>query len=81
MQANGLHCLQADGKCSYQTGRLPRLLWGWLGGAKVLGKLSVLERPTNLVIVGQGPITLPVGIGGGCFLFFLPLCGRRPDID
>ena len=42
------------------------------------------------IIVGQGPIVLAVGAGGGCmdiFLssitshFFLPLSGRRPDID
>ena len=42
------------------------------------------------MIVGQGPIALAVGAGGGCFeiffssvfsLFFLPLFGRRPDID
>ena len=40
--------------------------------------------------VGQGPTTLAVGAGGGCldiffsclsFLFFLPLSGRRSDID
>ena len=42
------------------------------------------------IIVGQGPIGLAVGAGGGCldiffsrlsFLFFLPLSGRRSDID
>ena len=42
------------------------------------------------IIVGQGPTALSVGAGGGClaiFLlsitspFFLPLFGRRPDID
>ena len=41
-------------------------------------------------IVGQGPTSLTVGAGGGCLdiflssvisLFFLPLSGRRPDID
>ena len=40
--------------------------------------------------VGQGPIVLAVGAGGGCLdiflssifsLFFLPLFGRRSDID
>ena len=42
------------------------------------------------MIVGQGPIALAVGAGGGVWtfflssifsLFFLPLFGRRPDID
>ena len=43
------------------------------------------------MIVGQGPIALAVGAGGGCLdifffssifsLFLLPLFGRRPDID
>ena len=65
----------------------PRAWWGWLGEAKVLGKLSVL---LVWMIVGQGPIALAVGAGGGCldifsliclFSFFLPLFGRRPDID
>ena len=40
--------------------------------------------------LGQGPIVLAMGAGGGCLdiflssitsLFFLPLSGRRPDID
>ena len=58
----------------------------------VLGKVPVLGRPTIWMIhvVGQGPIALAVGAGGGCFdiftllifsLLFLPLSGRRPDID
>ena len=49
----------------------------------VLGKLPVPGRPTILIIVGQGPIALAVGAGGGGldFLFFLPLFGSRPDID
>ena len=38
---------------------------GWSGGAKVLGKLSVPGRPTILITVGQGPIALAVGAGGG----------------
>ena len=43
------------------------------------------------MVVGQGPIALAVDAGGGLFghfflssifsLFFLPLFGRRPDID
>ena len=50
------------------------------------GKLSV----PSLIIVGQGPIALAVGAGGGClaviffclyFLFSLSLFGRWPDIN
>ena len=56
----------------------------------VLGKLPVRGRSTNWIRVGQGPTALAVGAGGGCLdiflssivsLFFLPLSGRRPDID
>ena len=32
----------------------------------VLGKLPVPERPTIWITVGQGPIALAVGAGGGC---------------
>ena len=32
----------------------------------VLGKLSVPERPTIWITVGQGPTALAVGAGGGC---------------
>ena len=50
----------------------------------VLGKLPVPGRPTIWVKVGQGPIALVVGAGGGLFghlylrlpflsFFFLPL--------
>ena len=38
----------------------------------VLGKLPVLGRPTIWVKVGQGPIALAVGAGGGVvWTFFL----------
>ena len=56
----------------------------------VLGKLPVPERPTILITVGQGPTALAAGAGGVVWtfflssipsLFFLPLFGRRPDID
>ena len=55
----------------------------------VLGKLPVSGHPTIRIIVGQGPIALAVGAGGGLFghfsfsplsFLFLPLFGRRPDI-
>ena len=38
---------------------------GWSRGATVLGNLPVPGRPTILITVGQGPIALPVGAGGG----------------
>ena len=53
----------------------------------VLGKLSVPGRPTVWMIVGQGPIALAVGAGGGCldiftllypFSHLLPLSGDGP---
>ena len=56
----------------------------------VLGKFPVPGRPTIWMIVGQGPIALAVGAGGVVWTFllssilsllFLPLSGRRPDID
>ena len=56
----------------------------------VLDKLPVPGHPTILMIVGQGPIALAVGAGGVVWTFllssslsflFLPLFGRRPDID
>ena len=40
----------------------------------VLGKLPVPGRPTILMTVGQGPIVLAVGAGGGWFgHFYSPL--------
>ena len=56
----------------------------------VLGKLPVPGRPTIWITVGQGPTALTVGAGGVVwtfllssvlFLLFLPLFGRRSDID
>ena len=67
------------------------LIWRvWSGGAMVLGKLPVPGRPTIWMIVGQGPTVLAVGAGGVVWTFllssiftllFLPLFGRRLDID
>ena len=63
---------------------------GWSGGAMALGKLPVPGRPTFWISVGQGPIALAAAAGGGCLefllssilsLLFLPVSGRRPDID
>ena len=60
---------------SYNTGPPSRflslILWGWSGGAKVLGKLPVPGRPTILITVGQGPTALAVGAGWGVWTFLL----------
>ena len=54
----------------------------------VLGKLPVPGHPTIWITVGKGPTALAVGGGGLDILLssvlslhFLPLFGRRPDID
>ena len=56
----------------------------------VLGKFPGPWYPTIWMTVRQGPTALAVGAGGGCLdillsstfsLLFLPLSGRRPDID
>ena len=63
---------------------------GWSGGAMVLGNLPVPGRPTIWMIVGQGPNVHAVGGLGVVWTFllssilslpFLPLSGRRTDID
>ena len=56
----------------------------------MLGKLPVPGRPTIWITVGQGPIALEESAGGFVWTFllssipsllFLPLFGRRSDID
>ena len=53
----------------------------------VLGKLPVPGRPANLDKSRARAYSLAVGAGGVVWtfflfsLFFLPLSGRRPDID
>ena len=64
---------------------------GWSGGAMVLGKLPVPGRPTNLDHCRARACCACSGCGWGFFgtfflssvvsLLFLPLSGRRPDID
>ena len=63
---------------------------GCSGGAMVLCKLPVPGCPIIWITVGQGPTALAVGAGGGCLdillssvlsFLFLPLFGRRLDID
>ena len=44
----------------------------------VLGKLPVLGRPTVWLIVGQEPIALAVGAGGGLFGHFYLLYPVSP---
>ena len=50
----------------------------WSGGAMVLGKLPVPGRPTIWMILGQGPIVLAVGAGGGCLDIFTLLYPFSP---
>ena len=45
------------------------VIWGWLGGAMVLGKLPVPGRPTILITVGQGPVALAVSAEGVVWTF------------
>ena len=40
----------------------------------VLGELPVAGRPTIWMIVGQGPIALAVGAGGGCLDIYTLHC-------
>ena len=49
----------------------------------VLGKLPVPGRSTIWMTVGQGPIVLPVGAGGGCldiFILVYPLSFLSPSL-
>ena len=43
-----------------------------------LGKLPVPGLPTFWIVVGQGPIALAVGAGGGCLDIFTLLCPFSP---
>ena len=53
----------------YWASRAP-IQRGWSGGAMVLGKLPVPGYPTIWMTVGQGPISLAIGAGGGCLDIF-----------
>ena len=49
----------------------------------VLGNLPVPGRPTIWMRVGQGPIALTVGTGGGCldiFTLFYPFSSLFPSV-
>ena len=76
--------------CTSVSNHFPSSLVEEGGGAMVLGKLPVPGRPAIWITVGQGPTALAVSAGGGCLdillssilsFLFLPLFGRRPDID
>ena len=58
-------------------------VWGWSGGAMVLGKLPVPGRPTIWITVGQGPTALVVGAGGGrldILLSSIPFSSLSPSL-
>ena len=60
-----------------------RLLSSKGGGAMVLGKLPMPGRPTVLITVGQGPIALAVGAGGGgldTFTLIYPFSPLSPSL-
>ena len=61
-------------QCNATTPTLLLRYMGWSGGAMVLGKLPVPGRPTILITVGQGPIALAVGAGGGGLDIFTLIC-------
>ena len=74
-------CLVCNSSIVVVGGRVVR--WCWVN-FQCRGVLLIWIR------VGQGPTTLAVGAGGvvltfflssNISLFFLPLFGRRPDID
>ena len=56
---------------------------GGSGGAMVLGKLPGPGRPAIWISVGQGPIALAVGAGGGCldiFTLIYPFSPLSPSL-
>ena len=81
---------RASSSCSCSARTSMPSAKGWLGGAMVLGKLPVPGRPTYLdcsrVRAYCACSRCEWGLFGHffsrqSFLFFLPLSGRRPDID
>ena len=54
----------------FLSANILQTMWGWSGGAMVLGKRPVPGRPTVWIIVGQGPTALAGGAGGGCLDIF-----------
>ena len=56
--------------CSSADGVVWTFLLSSILSPMVLGKLPVPGRPTIWITVGQGPIALAVGAGGGCLDIF-----------
>ena len=79
--------------CGARSGSEPSRFfcnWGWTGGAMVPDKLAEPGRPTNLdqsmaraycACSRYGCGWLDIFLSFIIALFFLPLFGRRPDID
>ena len=70
-------------KFYYFSDRVYFQLWGWSGGAMVLGKLPVPGRPTIWITVGQGPTALGVIADGGCldiFTLIYPFSPLSPSL-
>ena len=65
-----LSCISFNLSLIFSAVRCQYSLRGWSGGAMVLGKLPGPGRPIIWTIVGQGPIALAVGAGGGLFGHF-----------
>ena len=63
---------------AYTVCHAPIPMRGRSGGVMVLCKLPVPGRPTIWMKVGQGPIVLAVGAGGGCLDIFTLLCPFSP---
>ena len=62
---------------------MAKILKGWSGGAKVLGKLPVPGLPPILITVGQGSAAQAVGAGGGCldiFTLIYPFTSPSPSL-
>ena len=70
-------------KQGHNAGNTSLMEKGRLGGVTVLGKLPVPGRPTIWITVGQGPIALAVGAGGGCldiFTLIYPFSPLSPSL-
>ena len=74
-----VHCLDSIYTLPWNSMKI----WGWLGGAMVLGKLPVPWRPTIWIKVGQGLTALAVGAGWDCldiFTLIYPFSPLSPSL-